>query len=91
MVKHVSENVTDKGLEYGWGSWAGQHNYMLTCRQLNAVFHSSPSMMQTRWYEFRRSNLILGLWSCNQESPSTTGEQGEGMTNNCTTPAGYQS
>lgn len=52
VVEHVSQYIVDKGLKDGKGiGEAEQHCKVLIVpdRVLNAVFHSSPSLMQTRW------------------------------------------
>ena len=57
-VQHVPENVIDQGLEdlTKYSKWPNG--------VLNAVFHSSPSWMRTKWYALRRSSSekTTALW-----------------------------
>lgn len=57
-VQKVLENVIDQGLEHYWGVGEAERitKYSKWPRGvLNAVVHSSPSRVLTRWYALRRS------------------------------------
>ncbi len=60
-VNHVTEDVIYQGLEHSGAlvSPNGMTRYSKCPRGvLNAVFHSSPLRIQTRWYALRRSSLV---------------------------------
>ena len=57
-VQHVPEHVVDQGLENRRGCPKGITKYSKWPNGvLNAVFHSSPSRMRTKWYALRKSSF----------------------------------
>jgi len=65
QIEHVTEYVVNQGLEDGRGVDRGMTKYSkCPIGVLKAVFHSSPSRMQTRWSAFSRSSLMNIVAPC---------------------------
>ena len=77
-IEQVPKNIINQSLEDGGGigeiEW---HNYILYSKVLKAFFHSSPSLILTKWEVLRRSSLEKVVAPCSSSKAEEISGRGD--------------